>query len=69
MGNQPQNPGFDKADDAAGSGAKKSHAAGSGSSTGDPGNPRGPQPKAGKNGQPRPETAVTPQDPNPPEAD
>jgi hypothetical protein len=36
MGNQAQNQGPD--------GVKNSHAAGSGSSTGDPGNPRGPKP-------------------------
>jgi hypothetical protein len=49
MGNQ--NLGSDKRADAVGKGAKKSHAAGSGSSTGDPGNPRGQQPKAGESGQ------------------
>ena len=40
MGNQGKNQGAD--------GAKNSHAAGSGSTTGDPGNPRGPQPAQGQ---------------------
>ena len=39
MGNQAQDQHPD--------GARKSHAAGSGSSTGDPGNPRGPTPAQG----------------------
>jgi hypothetical protein len=67
MSNQSQQPGSGKAGDAVGTGMKKSHAAGSGSSTGDPGNPRGPQPQAGKNSQaPQPGTPVTSPDPNPP---
>jgi hypothetical protein len=53
MANQSQNPGSDKPADAA-TGGTKPHAAGSGSSTADPGNTRGQQPRAGKNGQASP---------------
>jgi hypothetical protein len=48
MGNQSQNQGSGTAVDPVGTGAKNSHAAGSGSSTGDPGNPRGQQAQGGK---------------------
>ena len=51
MGNESENQGLDKAGDAVRTGAKTSHAAGSGSSTGDPGNPRGPQTEAGERSQ------------------
>jgi hypothetical protein len=47
MAKQSPNSGADKAAGVS-SGVKKPHAAGSGSSTGDPGNRRGPQPKAGE---------------------
>ena len=55
MAAQSQNQGAGKAGEPTGTGAKNSHAAGSGSSTGDPGIPRGQQPqdgKAAKGGQP-----------------
>jgi hypothetical protein len=55
MGSQSQNQGSGNVVDPGRMGARNSHAAGSGSSTGDPGNQRGPQPqgsKPAKDGQP-----------------
>jgi hypothetical protein len=51
MAKRSQNQSPDKAADAVGRRARKAHAAGSGSSTGDPGNARGRQPSASKSGQ------------------
>jgi hypothetical protein len=50
MANQSQNQGSGNANDPVRTGAKNSHAAGSGSSTGDPGNQRGQDAKT-KSGQ------------------
>lgn len=50
MGTQQQENGDKKPSDAGGTGVSNSHAAGSGSTTGDPGNVRGPQ-TAGKSSQ------------------